>query len=125
MTARREGVLVMGGQAAGINAEMRVGAVTETLTVTGASPMEPALPPALLTFDQTRTLERVEGRVEPRAEESKFVAPSSNVVNLQRRTAGVLPIRLDVPRAGTSLQFVKPLVVDQEVSVTLRYKRRG
>jgi len=32
---------------------------------------------------------------------------------------------LDVPRAGTSLQFVKPLVVDQEVSVTLRYKRRG
>ena len=125
MTARREGVLVMGGQAAGTNAEMRVGAVTETLTVTGASPMEPALPPALLTFDQTRTLERVEGRVEPRAEESKFVAPSSNVVNLQRRTAGVLPIRLDVPRAGTSLQFVKPLVVDQEVSVTLRYKRRG
>ena len=57
--------------------------------------------------------------------ESKLVAPSSNVVSLQRRTAGVLPIRLDVPRAGTSLQFVKPLVVDQEVTVMLRYKRRG
>ena len=51
-------------------------------------------------------------------------APSQNVVNLQRRAAGVLPIRIDVPRAGTSHQFVKPLVVDQDTSVTLRYKRR-
>ena len=125
MTARRDGVVVMGGQAAGINAEMKVGSLTETVTVTGASPIEPALPPALLTFDQTRTLDRDERRVADEPKESKLVAPSSNVVNLQRRTAGVLPIRLDVPRAGTSLQFVKPLVVDQEVSVTLRYKRRG
>jgi hypothetical protein len=36
----------------------------------------------------------------------------------------VLPIRLDIPRAGTSYQFVKPLVVDQDTTVTLRYKRR-
>jgi len=50
--------------------------------------------------------------------------PSQNVINLQRRTAGVLPIRVDVPRAGTSHQFVKPLVVDQETVVKLRYKRR-
>jgi hypothetical protein len=47
------------------------------------------------------------------------------VINLQRRTAGVLPIRVDVPRAGTSHQFVKPLVVDQETVVRLRYKRRS
>lgn len=50
--------------------------------------------------------------------------PSQNVVNLQRRTSGVLPIRVDVPRAGTSHRFVKPLVIDQETTVTLRYKRR-
>jgi hypothetical protein len=50
--------------------------------------------------------------------------PSQNVVNLQRRTAGVLPIRVDVPKAGTSHQFVKPLVVDQETTVKLRYRRR-
>jgi hypothetical protein len=31
---------------------------------------------------------------------------------------------VDVPKAGTSLQFVKPLVVDQEVVVKLRYKLR-
>ena len=51
-------------------------------------------------------------------------APLVAVVNLQRRTAGVLPIRVDVPKAGTSMQFVKPLVVDQAVAVTLRYKQR-
>ncbi len=51
-------------------------------------------------------------------------APSQNVLNLQRRAAGVLPIRVDVPRAGTSHRFVKPLVVDQEATVGLRYRRR-
>ena len=50
--------------------------------------------------------------------------PSQNVVNLQRRAAGVLPVRIDVPRAGVSHQFVKPLVVDQETVVSLRYTRR-
>src|SRR5262245_8736133 len=52
------------------------------------------------------------------------IQPSQNVVNLQRRTSGVLPIRVDVPRAGTSHRFVKPLVIDQETTVTLRYRRR-
>jgi hypothetical protein len=122
--AKHEGITVNGAQAATVNAGLSVGSVTETVTVTGASPPEPVPPPALLTFDQTRSLDR-DDRPRARAEDPKFVAPSNNVVSLQRRTAGVLPIRLDVPRAGTSLQFVKPLVVDQEVNVTLRYKRRG
>jgi Carboxypeptidase regulatory-like domain len=56
--------------------------------------------------------------------QKRLVEPSQNVLNLQRRIAGVLPIRVDVPRAGTSHQFVKPLVVDQETVVKLRYKRR-
>ena len=50
--------------------------------------------------------------------------PSQNVIDLQRRATGVLPVRIDVPRAGTSHQFIKPLVVDQETVVRLRYKRR-
>jgi hypothetical protein len=50
--------------------------------------------------------------------------PSQNVVDLQRKATGVLPVRIDVPRAGTSHQFIKPLVVDQETMVKLRYKRR-
>ena len=49
--------------------------------------------------------------------------PSQNVINLQRKTAGVLPVRVDIPRAGASHQFVKPLVVDQETLVSLNYKR--
>lgn len=51
-------------------------------------------------------------------------APSTNVTNLQRRVAGVLPIRVDVPRAGSSFQFARTLVVDQETKVTFRYKTR-
>jgi len=53
-----------------------------------------------------------------------MLEPSLNVVKLQRRASGVLTVRVDVPRAGTSHQFVKPLVVDQEPSVTFRYKLR-
>ena len=59
-----------------------------------------------------------------RENEQSNVQPSQNVINLQRRAPGVLPVRVDVPRAGTSHQFVKPLVVDQETVVKLRYKRR-
>jgi hypothetical protein len=103
-TARRDAVGVGTGQSTTVNAELPLGALEETITVFGESP---------------------DDRDQRRAERQQLVMPSTNVVNLQRRTAGVLPIRLDVPRAGTSLQFVKPLVVDQEVNVTLRYKRRG
>jgi hypothetical protein len=49
---------------------------------------------------------------------------SQNVVNLQRRAAGVLPIPVDVPRAGRSHRFLRPLVVDDETTVRLRYARR-
>lgn len=51
-------------------------------------------------------------------------APSQNVLNLQRRVAGVLPVRVDVPRSGTSYLFVRPLVLDEETMVMFRYKRR-
>ncbi len=51
-------------------------------------------------------------------------APSANVQSLQRRAAGVLPVRIDVPRAGTSHRFLKPLVVDEETVVQFRYPRR-
>ena len=80
-----------------------VGAITETATVSAESPVA----------DMSKTRDA-----------QKPAEPSQNVINLQRRTAGVLPVRVDVPRAGTSHQFVKPLVVDQEAVVNFRYKRR-
>jgi len=46
------------------------------------------------------------------------------VIDLQRRTAGVLPVRVEVPRTGTSHRFVKALLVDEEAELRLRYKRR-
>jgi len=49
---------------------------------------------------------------------------SSNVVNLQRRVAGVLPVAIDVPRTGTSFQFARALVLDEETKVTFSYKSR-
>jgi len=51
-------------------------------------------------------------------------APSSNVMNLQKRVAGVLPIRVDVPRAGNSYRFVRPLVIDEETKVTFNYGQK-
>jgi hypothetical protein len=51
-------------------------------------------------------------------------APSANIVNLQRRVAGVLPIAVDVPRSGNSYRFVRPLVVDEETTVSFSYRTK-
>jgi Carboxypeptidase regulatory-like domain len=51
-------------------------------------------------------------------------AASMNVINLQRRVAGVLPVAIDVPRAGTSFRFVRPLVLEEETKVTFAYKSK-
>jgi len=88
------------------------GSVTETVTVSGKTPQ------TATTFDVADSLKKSEESAQ------RLVEPSQNVINLQRRAAGVLPVRIDVPRAGTSHRFVRPLVVDQETVVALRYKRR-
>jgi hypothetical protein len=49
---------------------------------------------------------------------------SSNVLDLQRRVSGVLPVRVDVPRAGSSYSFVRPLVLDEETKLTFSYKTK-
>ena len=51
-------------------------------------------------------------------------AASANVLNLQRRVSGVLPIHVDVPRTGNSYRFVRPLVVGEETKVTFAYKSK-
>lgn len=56
--------------------------------------------------------------------EARINAPSQNVVNFQRKVAGILPVRVDVPRAGKSYRFVRPLVLEEETKVTFRYKLR-
>jgi hypothetical protein len=49
---------------------------------------------------------------------------SANVFDLQRRVAGVLPIAVSVPRAGSSYRFVRPLVIDEETKLTFSYRSR-
>jgi hypothetical protein len=56
--------------------------------------------------------------------EKQQMAASSNVTNLQQRISGVLPVRIDVPRAGNSYNFVRPLVLDEETKVTFTYKSK-
>jgi hypothetical protein len=49
---------------------------------------------------------------------------SANVFNLQQRVAGVLPVAVDVPRAGTSYRFIRPLVVNEETRLNFTYKSK-
>ena len=37
---------------------------------------------------------------------------------------GVLPITINVPRTGNSYRFVKPLVMDEETTVTFAYRMK-
>jgi hypothetical protein len=98
--------------------ELTVGSLTETVTVSAERPVVDA------QSAMRQIISNDPDEPRRRAEPAPIVPPSQNVVELQRRATGVLPVRVDVPRAGTSHQFVKPLVVDQETTVRLRYKRR-
>ena len=90
---------------------LEVGAVSESVTVTAGQ----------------AGLEREGKRIEEQLRKNKEAtvnAPSQNVFNLQRRVAGVLPVRVDVPRAGKSYRFVRPLVLEEETKISFQYKTR-
>ena len=92
-----------------LNAMLQVGAATETIEVTAA--------PTSLDIGR---LERENKKQQQAAQ----MAPSANVVNLQRRVAGVLPVSIDVPHTGTAFHFVRPLVVNEETKVAFTYKSK-
>jgi hypothetical protein len=98
-----------------VDFRMEPGALSETVTVVGDTP----------TVETSRATTMVSRDARERAEEAPTqVAPSQNVINLQRRVAGVLPVRVDVPRAGTQYRFVRPLVLEEATTVSFRYKTR-
>jgi len=74
--------------------ELRVGAMAETVEVSADKPMP-----------MTRLKS---GVLSAMKDEAQAAPASANVVNLQKRVAGVLPIAIDVPHAGTSFRFVRP-----------------
>jgi hypothetical protein len=91
------------------------GGVTESVTVMSEAPVVGGRPDSEVNGPpsaKSQFAQRPENEV------------SLNVQNLQRRASGVLPVRMDVPKAGTSNRFIRPLVVDEETSVSFRYRRR-
>jgi hypothetical protein len=97
---------------------MQAGAATETVSVEAEAPVIGAN----RTFTES-TRDNVVRRAQQQGQEAAN-EPSANVQSLQRRAAGVLPVKMEVPRAGTSHRFVKPLVIDEQVAVRFRYRRR-
>jgi hypothetical protein len=93
------------------NASLNVGAVTNTVVVESS---------AATIAQNSRDIERELKKQAAAAEK----AASPNVLNLQRRVSGVLPVRVDVPKAGNSYRFVRPLVVDEETRVTFAYRSK-
>jgi len=92
------------------NSRLEVGNVTETVEVQSVSSL----------MLNSRHIERDLKK----QKDLESNAPSGNVLNLQQRVAGVLPVRVDVPRAGTSYRFIRPLVLDEETKLTFSYKTK-
>lgn len=92
-----------------VNFALQVGAIAESVEVNGK---DEAL--------QSREIER---NLKKNKEAAANTA-STNVLNLQQRVAGVLPVRVDVPRAGHSYEFVRPLVLDEATRLTFTYKTK-
>jgi hypothetical protein len=59
------------------------------------------------------------------AQQAQSNVGSVNVQNLQRKISGVLPVRIDVPRAGQSHMFVRPVVIDEDTTVRFTYRARS
>jgi hypothetical protein len=99
------------GQGRRVNTRLQLGALTETITISSEAPL-------------LKTESGEIGNVRTARADSLPVnaPPSANVSNLQRRVVGVLPIAIDVPHAGRSFQFVRPLVVNEETKVSFNYK---
>ena len=93
-----------------IGSTMQVAAAMETVEVTSNA-------------INGREYQRIERDLKKNAEKQQQMA-SANVTNLQQRISGVLPVRVDVPRAGNSYNFVRPLVLDEETKVTFTYKSK-
>jgi hypothetical protein len=107
--------LALSGSRSGqIGTTLEVGAVTESVTVTAGDNKN---------NNNTNTNFRAiqELRLNPGVQ---INAPSQNVANLQRRVAGILPVKVDVPASGKAYRFVRPLVIDEETRISFQYKSK-
>jgi hypothetical protein len=103
--------LPLNGRAVRMGSTLEIASATATVNVTGG----------------LASSERVGLRLEDQARkdrQAQLTAPSSNVFNLQRRVAGILPVHIDVPRSGKSYRFVRPLVMSEETKISFQYKTK-
>ena len=109
---------------------LTVGEASTTIEVTAAAPLIETSQAQITTTlggNASGTYSGVsENGRKDRDEKKGFIqnGASSNVLDLQKRVAGVLPVRVDVPRAGNSYRFARALVLDEETKVTFSYKTR-
>jgi len=100
-----------GSRPAPFNSALNVGSVSDAITVTAEAGRN------IVNFETIQ-------RDAKKNTEKQQMAASVNVTNLQQRVSGILPVRVDVPRAGNSYHFVRPLVLDEETKVTFTYKSK-
>ena len=93
-----------------VGTTLEIGGASETVTVTSNN----------MTIDGLRTME-AQAR---QSRGQQLSTPSANVTNLQRRVAGILPVRIDVPKSGRSYRFVRTLVLDEETRISFSYKSK-
>jgi hypothetical protein len=107
------------GRPSRYDARLNVGTASETVEVTASAPL---VETTTATVRRGRKKDRDKERDEKKAEALAQNGASSNVLDLQKRVAGVLPVRVDVPRVGNSYHFARALVLDEETKVTFNYK---
>ena len=100
--------------------QLSVGEANTTIEVTSDAPLIETTTATIRGRKKDHDKERDDKKAEALAQNGA----SSNVLNLQKRVAGVLPVRVDVPRAGTSYRFARALVLDEETKVTFSYKTK-
>ena len=94
-----------------VGTQLPVGGVSETVTVRSLNN---------ITIDGVKRME--EQVRQNRAQQ--LSTPSQNVTRLQGRVAGILPVRIDVPKSGRSYKFVRTLVLDEETKIAFNYKSK-
>jgi hypothetical protein len=107
--------------------KLYVGETSTTVEVTAEAPLVDTTQSSVTTtFSGTNSYStngpRGEREDRKKQQQQAQNQASSNVYNLQKKVSGVLPVRIDVPRAGNSYHFARALVLDEETKLTFNYK---
>jgi hypothetical protein len=109
--------------------QLNVGAMSQSVEVLAAAPaIEPTNAQNIFSINGANNndaaMHRDGEKLKNERREEPQQAASANVFNLQKKVAGVLPVRVDVPRAGASYRFARALVLDEETKVTFSYRTK-